>query len=162
MENVITVGLGESVLSRNPQDVLVAFGLGSCLGIAFYDPYMKIAGLLHAVLPEYVNNSHAPGERFVDTGIENTLKEMVAAGAIQASLHIRMVGGANMLVSAELSRTFDIGTRNIASAYKTLERLRLKLACQEVGGNIGRTVRLYVANGRMTVRSIGGTEHDLG
>jgi chemotaxis protein CheD len=162
MENVITVGLGEAVISRNPEDVLVAFGLGSCLGIAFYDPLMKIGGLLHAVLPEYVINSHAPGERFVDTGIENLLKQMAAAGAIQASLQIRMVGGANMLVSSELSRTFDIGTRNLAAAYKTFERLRLKLACQEVGGNTGRTVRLYVADGRMTVRSIGGAERELG
>jgi chemotaxis protein CheD len=162
MENIITVGLGESVVSRNPQDILVAFGLGSCLGIAFYDPYSKMAGLLHAVLPEYVSTSHAPAERFVDTGIESLLKEMVGAGAVQAALQIRMVGGANMLVSSELSRTFDIGTRNIASAYKTFERLRLKLACQEVGGNVGRTVRLYAASGRMTVRTIGGVERDLG
>jgi chemotaxis protein CheD len=74
---------------------------------------------------------------------------------------VRFAGGANMLISPGLSHTFDIGTRNIASALSTFSELRMKITSQDVGGNIGRTVRLYVPNGRMTVRMIGGVERDI-
>ena len=52
MSNGISIGLGEVKVSRDPGDVLVAYGLGSCLGIGFYDPIARAAGMLHAVLPE--------------------------------------------------------------------------------------------------------------
>jgi len=38
MNNDIVVGLGEVKISKDPDAVLVAYGLGSCLGIAVYDP----------------------------------------------------------------------------------------------------------------------------
>ena len=52
MTNSLSVGLGELVISSDPEDVLVAYGLGSCVGIAMYNPVTKTGGLLHAVLPE--------------------------------------------------------------------------------------------------------------
>ena len=72
-----------------------------------------------------------------------------------------MAGGANMLINTQLSKTFDIGTRNVASALQIFEKMKLTLRNSELGGNIGRTVRLYIASGNMTVRVIGGTEKEL-
>ena len=48
MRDPISVGLGERVVSRDPQDILVAYGLGSCLGIGMIDPVARVCGLLHA------------------------------------------------------------------------------------------------------------------
>jgi len=42
-----------------------------------------------------------------------------------------------------------------------MEKLRIRLNNSETGGNTGRTVRLYVGQGKYTVRSIGGQERDL-
>lgn len=161
MVNTIGIGLGEKAISQNPEDVLVAYGLGSCVGVGIYDPRSKLCGLLHAVLPERMNGSDPGSAKFVDSGIPALVDEMVRAGAIRSSMIIRIAGGANMLVTASLSKTFDIGTRNVASARLTLERLSFRLAAEDVGGNIGRTVRLYIKEGRMTVRVIGGQERDL-
>jgi len=161
VDNSIGVGLGERVVSRNPDDVLVAYGLGSCLGIGMCDPSVRIAGLLHAVLPEGQNGTEKNPSRYVDSGIQGLYDEMMKSGAAASRMIIWVTGGANMLVTGEFSKAFDIGNRNIEVARRMFEELRLPLAAIDVGGHLGRTVRLYVGTGKMTVRVIGGQEKDL-
>jgi chemotaxis protein CheD len=161
MNDPLNIGLGERVVSQNPLDVLVAYGLGSCLGISMFDPVKRISGMLHAVLPQRSNGADPMSAKYVDSGIEGLLNEMIRAGADRRRIIIRMAGGANMLLTSGLSSTFDIGTRNISSAHTTLQRLNLPLKSEDVGGNLGRTVRVYVADGRMTVRILNGKEQEL-
>lgn len=160
MGEPISVGLGESVVSKNSEDVLVAYGLGSCVAVSMYDPEKKVCGLLHAVLPEEMANSEIK-TKFVDSGIAELLKDMEKAGARRNHLVIRIAGGANMITAPGFSKSFDIGTRNIQSAHKTLEKLMLPLKSESVGGHLGRTVRFFVSSGQLTVRMIGGEESYL-
>ena len=160
MANTLSVGLGELVISNNKEDIIVAYGLGSCVGIGMFSPSTGVGGLLHAVLPE--NNDHdATSTKYVDTGIPIMLERMQKAGADLRNLLVYMAGGANMLVNTSLSKTFDIGTRNAATARVVIDKLRLKLVNSETGGNTGRTVRVYIATGKYTVRMIGGQEREL-
>jgi chemotaxis protein CheD len=161
MLNHVAVGLGELRVSRDPQDVLVSYGLGSCVGIGLYDPVLHIAGLLHALLPAHSNDADGCSPKYVDSGVQALLDEMTCAGADRNRLVVRMAGGANMLVAPGFSQTLNIGARNVEAAYAALQGLRLKISGQEVGGNTGRTVRFYVANGRMTIRTIGNQERDV-
>jgi chemotaxis protein CheD len=157
-----SVGLGELCVSHDPEDVLIAFGLGSCLGIGMFDPVAKVGGLIHVVLPEHKAGTDPSQAKFVDSGIPLLLDKVLAEGAVQSRLIIKMAGGANMLVSPGLSGTFDIGTRNINMAHQVLKKLNLKLQKEEVGGQVGRTVRMYITDGRMTIRMMGSQERDLG
>jgi chemotaxis protein CheD len=160
----INVGLGEQAISRNPEDVLVAYGLGSCVGVVMVDPVTHMSGLLHAVLPK-AGAGVVPGEtnpyKYVESGIENMIACLIKDGANQSRFVVRVVGGANMLMSADLTRSFDIGTRNIEAARSTLSRLKIPVVAAEVGGHTGRTLRVYVANGRVTVRVIGEKEREI-
>jgi chemotaxis protein CheD len=158
--NLISVGLGEIAVSKDPNDVLVAYGLGSCVGIGMYDPVSKVAGLLHAVLPAANGSDTQPG-KYVNTGVASLLDALRAAGASPSRLQVRMAGGANMLNNNGFKNSLDIGERNVAAARTTLSAQRLPLRSQEVGGNIGRTVRLYVTDGRMTIRMMGGQEREF-
>ena len=160
MRNDISVGLGEIKISRDPNDVLVAFGLGSCVGIGMYDPITHIGGMLHAVLP-MANGKQDSLSKYADSGTLLLLDEMQKAGALKFRLIVRIAGGANMLSAPGMPTFFDIGTRNIESAHNILNKIGLKLSNEEVGGQIGRTVRLYIADGRMTVRTMGGQEKEL-
>jgi chemotaxis protein CheD len=160
VDGMASVGLGEIKIGSGPADVLVAFGLGSCVGIGMYDPKIHLGGLLHAVLPQSKNNSDVEA-KYVDTGIRLLLSQMVAAGAVQSRLIVRMVGGANMLTAPGLANSFDIGTRNVEAAREMLKSLRMSITAEEVGGSIGRTVRLYIADGRMTIRMMGGQEREI-
>lgn len=158
------VGLGEQVVSRNPEDVLVAYGLGSCIGIVMVDPVSKVSGLLHAVLPkptDGIERGEPNSYKYVESGIESLITTMVKEGANKTRLVVRVIGGANMLMSSGLTRSFDIGTRNIEAAQATLNRLKMSITASEVGGHIGRTVRVYVADNRVTVRVIGEKEREI-
>lgn len=160
MANSIAIGLAELKVSRNPEDILVAFGLGSCIGVGMYDPVARIGGLLHAVLP--VNSdSRELSPKYVDTGILLLLDELTKAGAVKSRLVTKVAGGANMLNVSSLSSSFDVGNRNIEAMHTTLAKLGIKPKGEEVGGKIGRTIRLYVATGRMTLRMMGEQEREF-
>ncbi len=164
MKEPKSVGLGELVISRDPLDVIVAYGLGSCVGVVAIDPATKLAGLLHAVLPRATDGLESAlihPTKYVESGIETLVTNLLNEGANRARLTIRLIGGANMLLNAGLTRSFDIGTRNIEAARTTLNRLRLPITAAEVGGHFGRTVRIYVADSRVTVRVAGAKEHEI-
>jgi len=86
---------------------------------------------------------------------------LIKQGANKDRLIVRLVGGANMLISPGLTSSFDIGTRNIETARAALQRLNMKIAAEEVGGHTGRTTRVYVGESRVTVRVIGEKEHEI-
>ncbi len=161
MEKIITVGLGEYAISQDPQDILVAYGLGSCVGIGMYDQRARLAGLLHALLPVHPFGSNDQHSRYVDTGIKVLIDELIKKGADRFRLVVRMAGGANMLVAPGFTGSFNIGTRNVEAAYTTLDNYKMTLSGQEVGGTTGRTVKFYVKDGRMTIRSIGNQEREV-
>jgi len=161
MSEYINVGLGEIKISRHLQDVLVAYGLGSCLGIGMYDPATHTAGMLHAVLPARPNGREELNPRYVDTGILALIHSLVQMGAKRENLIVRMAGGANMLTAPGFSPTLNIGTRNVEAAYSIFSGLKLNISSQEVGGTIGRTVRFYVNGGKMTIRTVGNQEREI-
>ena len=45
------IGVAGMKISHSRDDILVTYALGSCLGIAIYDPVTCVGGLLHAMLP---------------------------------------------------------------------------------------------------------------
>ena len=158
---IISVGLGELRVSRDPQACLVAHGLGSCVGVCAYDPVAKVGALLHAMLPEH--NGHAPPQatKYVDSGIEHMLKELADQGAARHRLVLHITGGAQMLTAPGFKNMLNIGARNAEMAKAVLQREGLRLAGSDTGGHWGRTVRLYIKDGKVTVRSVGRGEQEL-
>ena len=70
MGNMIKVGMADLKVCKCP-DALTTLGLGSCVGVALYDPVTKVSGLLHCMLPDSTqirNNSNVA--KFADTGID--------------------------------------------------------------------------------------------
>ena len=56
LEKQLKVGIGDMKLTRG-EGVIITYALGSCIGLAFYDSYIKLGALLHIMLPEHVNLS---------------------------------------------------------------------------------------------------------
>jgi len=157
----ISVGLGELAISSDQSEVLVAYGLGSCVGVCMYDPDLHLAGLLHAVLPSG-KNTEKRRAKFVDSGINLLLERILEKGARKDRLVVHLVGGANMLPSnRDALAALRIGDRNVTAARETLTELGLTPGSEVVGGTRGRTVRLYVHNGDLTLRELGNKEIDI-
>ena len=51
MGKVIKVGMADLNICKAP-DIITTIGLGSCIGLALYDPVTKVGGLVHYMLPD--------------------------------------------------------------------------------------------------------------
>lgn len=157
MSELIKVGMADLKTCRYP-DALTTLGLGSCVGIALYDPVSKISGLAHIMLPDSTqikNNQNIA--KFADTGINELLKQMVAMGASRARIVAKIAGGAQMFAfkSADTDNIMRVGDRNVEAVKKNLTKLGIRLLAQDTGNNYGRTVELYSEDGRFVIKSVG-------
>lgn len=145
------VGIAELRLARAPT-VLKAFGLGSCLAIALYDPEQRLGALVHSLLPQACRGElPEPPTKYVDMAIERMVEELVRGGAEAARLQARIAGGANMFEPAYVTLIDSIGVRNVRSARQALAARGIPLVGEDVGGNCGRTVEFHLASGQLLV-----------
>jgi chemotaxis protein CheD len=152
------VRMGEMAVSREPGHVLVALGLGSCIGLALVDARTGVAGLAHVVLPESSGRDDRVG-RFADRAVPELLRQVERLGAVRRRVKAVLVGGASMFEVG--SAGLDVGPRNEAAVREQLKALRIPVAACETGGNRGRTIRVAVDGGRVTAREAGGVENEL-
>ena len=71
-------------VSGNIDDMLIIHALGSCIGVAVYDPMVKVEGLLHFMLPDSSLDSKKAKKKpamFADTGIPLLFKSCYKLGA---------------------------------------------------------------------------------
>ncbi len=149
----VSVGIGQLAVSTDSTEVLVAYGLGSCVGISCYDPQAKVAGLAHVLLPAS-SGKRSPAEpaRYADVGIDLLLRKMAEAGAITSRMVVKIAGGAAVLGPSNAEK-FKIGERNAEAIRERLQRHGLSPAAAEIGGTRGRTMELHPATGKTFVRT---------
>ena len=86
MCQIVRVGMADLNVCTSP-DKIITLGLGSCVGVVLYDKRTKVAGMLHAMLPDSTqirNNSNR--SKFVDTGLDDLLENMKRLGVEQKNL----------------------------------------------------------------------------
>ena len=153
----ITVGMADLNICKAP-DMITTLGLGSCIGIAVYDPVLKLGGLAHIMLPDSTQmRNNANIAKFADTGIEELIKRMVAAGANKRRLVAKIAGGAKMFQVSGLSTIGNVGERNAQASKAKLKQLGIPLLAEDTGLNYGRTVELYPATGEFYIKAVGKT-----
>lgn len=155
MGATIKVGMADLNVCKAP-DAITTLGLGSCIGIAVYDPVTKIGGLAHIMLPDSTkirNNSNIA--KFADTGIEELIRKVTAAGASKARLVAKIAGGARMFEVSGLSKVGNIGAKNAEASKKKLKELGIRIVAEDTGLNYGRTVVLDCNTGDFMIKSVG-------
>jgi chemotaxis protein CheD len=153
----IVVHVSDARVSARPEDVLVTYALGSCIGVTVYDPVARCGGMLHYQLPTSTMDAQRAAERpcmFADTGLQHLLAELAAAGAQKRRLEVKLAGGAEILDSQGV---FSIGKRNHTAIRKLLWQHGLLLKAEQVGGTEPRTLYLHLANGATVVKTSGQT-----
>ncbi|MDY6911140.1 MAG: chemotaxis protein CheD [Chloroflexota bacterium] len=161
-EQVIVANLGEIHISNAPEVVLSCLGVGSCIALCIYDPQVKVGGIAHIVLP---NSNGKPKDakgatKYADIAVPHLLNMIRESGALRSRLQIKLAGGSQMFVGGSAS-SFNTGENNYESVKQVLADEALKISAADVGGNKGRTIRLSVATGRVTVKTVGGEEKEL-
>ncbi len=118
LDEMIKVGMADLKTCKSPE-VLTTLGLGSCVGVAIYDPVSKISGLLHCMLPDstqFRNNSNTA--KYADSGIDELISQMVKLGANRARLVAKIAGGAQMFAMKTNNDTLRVGERNVEAVKK--------------------------------------------
>lgn len=153
----IPVGLGELKQSSDATNALVAYGLGSCVGVAIWDSSARIAALAHIILPNSAAGSRPNDNplKYADRAVVAMVNELERAGGDRTNFVVRIAGGAQMLRSGGASEIFNIGLRNVEQVRQELARLGLRITSEDVLGHQGRTMSIYPADGRVTVQSAG-------
>lgn len=152
MEKIV-VRIGDGKTAQSGQ-ALVSYALGSCVGICLYDREKKLAGMVHAILPENPGTEkliRGQKYRYADQGIRYLIDQMCAKGAKKSRLTAKLVGGAQMFES--INYEWDIGNLNIEMAKKTLAAERVPVLAEDTGGNHGRTVFFTAEDGRLKVEA---------
>ncbi len=154
----LIVGVSDMKVSNNPDDDLITYSLGSCIGIIIYDKEVKVGGLLHFMLPES-SLDRAKAEKnpfmFADSGIPNLFKSTYKLGAKKQKLKIYVVGGAQIL---DQKGFFNIGKRNHMAVRKLFFKNNVITSFEDVGGNVNRTIKLNINNGDVYVKTSGNKE----
>lgn len=149
----IVVSISDMKVSKRDRAVLITHALGSCLGLAAYDPRARVGGLIHCLLPVARSGREAQNPyMFVNTGVPALMRAMYALGAKREDLVLKAAGCGRMM---RLANKFDTGANNLAALHKLLTINDLKLAAEDVGGSIPRTMRLRVETGQVLITSCG-------
>lgn len=156
----VTVGISEMAISSEPEETLITYSLGSCVGLTLYDPVARVGGLIHSMLPLSKIDPEKAGRMpcmFVDTGVPALLTELYARGAQRRNLVAKVAGGSQIL---DAQGVFNIGERNYTVLRKLLWKNDILIAGEDVGGSVPRTMSLHVETGK-TVLKMSGREVEL-
>lgn len=159
--HVTIIGMADLAVCK-PPDGVTTLGLGSCCGVAIRDPIAKVGGLVHIMLPDstaVANNKNIP--KFADTGVEELVKQIVAAGGIKSRLVAKIAGGAQMFAFQTANEAMRVGDRNVAACIAKLKEMHIPLLAQDTGDSYGRTVVFYPETGDYIIKAVGKSEKKI-
>ena len=151
MQTLINIGVAQLSTATNP--TVLRTILGSCVGICIYDKTKKIGGMAHVLLAN--NSGKENPEKYADTAIPLLLKKLEKEGCKKESLSAKIAGGASMFKFKSSMQLAQIGEKNIQVTKKVLEENGIPIVVEDVGGNAGRVIDFFLADGRLKVKASG-------
>ena len=153
MNEKITVGIADMKMAQG-SGILITYALGSCIGLCFQDPRLRLGALLHIMLPLNMEAGRTNPLKYADTGIRETLRQMEARGASKARITVKIAGGAKMF-EVKGGNLGNIGQRNIESVHTVLRQEGIRLLAEDVGGSVARTLLFDPVSGQGCIKSYG-------
>ena len=156
------VNFSESKISTNPSETLVAFSIGSGIGVSMYDPVTGVGAVLNFVLPDSATilperAKHLPC-MFADTGMQTLLDALTDIGVKTEIMKVVIAGGAHIL---DQPAGFNIGLKNHQAVASILFRKNIVLHHEDIGGSSRRTLSLDIRSGCSTIQTLGKGEANI-
>ncbi|RMH70798.1 MAG: chemotaxis protein CheD [Gemmatimonadetes bacterium] len=149
----LTVRISDIQVAKAPE-ILVTYGLGSCIALMLYDPLEQIGGMSHYMLPDSTTMSRRRPEAYADTALVLLKTKLLHLGGSPARLRAKIAGGASMFADIFPNPALSMGNRNIEAAHTLLREHNIPLMAEDVGGIIGRSVYFDVATGKVRIRYV--------
>ena len=149
----VVVDIADLAVSADPGMAIITYSLGSCIGLAIWDPAARVGGMLHYMLPESQlspEKARSNPAMFCDTGVPKLFRAAYELGAVKNRLIVKVAGGSQLL---DDNGTFNIGKRNYLALRKILWKNGVMIQAENVGGSMSRTLKLQVGTGELTIKS---------
>jgi len=149
----VIVDIAQHVVSKNLDDHLITYALGSCIAVILHDPVVLAGGMIHYMLPLSSTNlekAKLKPAMFADTGVPVLFHSMYELGCKKSDLVVKVAGGGQLY---DDQGTFEIGKRNITVLRRMLWKTNVLITSEDVGGQKSRTVTLDIRTGRCIVKS---------
>ncbi|NLE04779.1 MAG: chemotaxis protein CheD [Crenarchaeota archaeon] len=141
-------------LKAENQPINLVTSVGSCIAICIHDSMNMCGGLAHIMLP---NSSIAPREplpaKFADTAVPELIRVIKRLGGNEKRLYAKIAGGANMFPNMN---ALNIGAKNIEATKVALQKHKVRLVSEDVGGENGRRITFNIATGVALVKRFNG------
>ncbi len=133
---------------REPE--MLATILGSCVAACIRDPIIGVGGMNHFLLP---GDADAPpsGEaaRYGVFAMESLINGILKAGGRKDRLEVKVFGGGNVI-----NNSAKIGSKNAAFVRHFLKQEGLRLAGEDLEGDLPRRVHYFPESGRVMMRKL--------
>ena len=148
----VRVNMAEMKAENKPVELVTS--VGSCVAICIHDSTNKCGGLAHIMLPDSAIAPHEPlPAKFADTAVPALMRAIRRVGGNDAKLTAKIAGGANMFPTMN---ALNIGSKNIDAVKTALDKHKIRLLGEEVGGSSGRRITFNIATGAATVKRFNG------
>lgn len=149
-----TAYLGVSQGGVYDEPCLVRTVLGSCVSVTFFAPTARLAAIFHALLPKAEDHREVTTAmtcfKYVDTAIIAIFDEFSRRDIPRNRIETKVFGGAGLMQG----KGFEVGRRNVESAFFTLDRLGVRVSASSVGGTMGRKLVFRTDTGEAFVKRI--------
>ncbi len=171
-DHIENVSMGEYCIvksgNNNPKgncsnsNKLKIVGLGSCVGVAIFEPPKNLMGLAHVMLPKQQGNGEKDKKaKYADKAIDMLIDEMDELSNYTSKKVAKIAGGANMFKVFQDGEKETIGQRNIKAVKKHLKDRGVEILGEHTGGGRGRTIIADPKNQEIIVQSVSGKEKVL-
>lgn len=140
---------GDIHIATQPTEIVTV--LGSCVAVCLYDALRGISGMNHYLLPLWRDHD-LKTPRYGDISIEHLVANMLSQGAKLSSIEAKLFGGANM--SEITQEHMMVGKKNIMVANAILEKYKIPVVAQDIGGNKGRRISMQSQTGKVLLRYV--------
>ncbi|HHX77615.1 MAG TPA: chemotaxis protein CheD, partial [Firmicutes bacterium] len=116
MGNIRRVKIADFAVLKK-EGLLITIGLGSCVGIAMFDPVARVAGLAHILLADSSQFAKRDNlAKFADTAVPLTLEKMTSLGARHERIKAKIAGGSQLFSFKQNGES--VGKRNVAAVMR--------------------------------------------
>ncbi|CAO5674683.1 MAG: Chemoreceptor glutamine deamidase CheD [Holosporales bacterium] len=139
----VTVLPGDYYVSKDPQEMLVTI-LGSCVAACIRDKKLGVGGMNHFLLPSPGVNVQTESGRYGSFAMEELINALLKMGSKREHFEAKVFGGASVIQSS-----IQIGQNNSDFVREYLEKERIPVISEDLGGDRPRRIHFWPSSGRV-------------
>lgn len=158
-DKIINVGIADLKVGKSPE--ILRTTLGSCIGIVLYNPDKQVGAISHIMLAKDPTGKDLEKNpmKYGESALPLLVKMMEELGSPLGTFSARIFGGASMFKGINSSFLQNIGEQNILIVREYLQNNNIPNLVEDVGGHDGRTISLYLDDGRVLLKKSGSEKY---